>query len=511
MIFEKMKRSKTKLLFGLLFLENYFPGVLSAQNIDTLCIKVASVYQNISIGEGNTGFIDMPEEIKEITDSKTEFIYRGFWRWVWVPDSAATAPNPNYGKLGYTYQQLSDAIRVIKDSLPNIIISGSVPAQKIDSLEINDLTEDTLHTDSTWIMALDPGKWGIPVSKNTIQNYLASQLYNNNGSYYPDITNTGFQKLLLDWVKKQINCGLDAIFIDMLYSQAGILENLTGNINHPAVQESYNAATHIINEIHNYGNSIGRYIYIGTWSAQLINMPYPKPKLDFVTVSIASDEIINDSLYTSKWIAVRDSINNILGSIPIIVCLDWGFQNSPVEVFSQQLDSLQQRKFLAKADTFFYNKNMTFAYPLHGGFMGASATKLSFGTSHTYHAAAPEFATLDTIIALGTGKTLMPWYCDTSAYVSAMYTSENTGFLKIFPNPVTQTAILRFSLDKPTAVTLKIYHLTGGKTIVVFKNKLLQAEEYTIPIYMDNLQDGLYIIRLQSAESVQTAKMLIIK
>ena len=42
--------------------------------------------------------------------------------------------------------------------------------------------------------------------------------------YFPDITNQEFQRVFLFWVGKQIMCGVDSIWIDMLFIQTRIME-----------------------------------------------------------------------------------------------------------------------------------------------------------------------------------------------------------------------------------------------------------------------------------------------
>ena len=63
-----------------------------------------------------------------------------------------------------------------------------------------------------------------------------------------DITNKDFQELLLSWAKKQIDCGADAIWIDMLYAQAKKIAQVTKDIKHPAFKESFAASARIVDE-----------------------------------------------------------------------------------------------------------------------------------------------------------------------------------------------------------------------------------------------------------------------
>ena len=67
-------------------------------------------------------------------------------------------------------------------------------------------------------------------------------------------------------------------------------------------------------------------------------------------------------------------------------------------------DREEQREFLMAADSFFHNRGIVFAYPLHGGWMGNDAEILSFGIRRTYDALAPEFQTYETIRELARNK-----------------------------------------------------------------------------------------------------------
>lgn len=72
--------------------------------------------------------------------------------------------------------------------------------------------------------------------------------------------------------------------------------------------------------------------------------------------------------------------------------------------FSQNLSPEQQDEFLRVADEFFTKKNVIFAYPVHGGFMGKDATTLAYDKCLFYDSLAPEFGTYETIKELAQKK-----------------------------------------------------------------------------------------------------------
>jgi len=368
-------------------------------------VKVASVYQKVTDGKLINRSVD--DVINLVKETKINFIFRGFWIWGPCADSCSDLPPEvlevyeqkgfDCEKEGYSYTHLKDAVAKIKREMPDVIFCGAIPAQRINFIEINPVTSKVYNQRETNVMALDPAKWGITnVSKNQLQKYF--QEHGTGGvGYFPDITHPEFQDLILGWAKKQIDSGADAIWIDGLFSQARVLEKITGNPNHPAVRESFEASSKIVDEIHRYGQSRGKHIYVGTWWA-FVELPYPPPNLDFVTLTPSPEEVSSMHLDELKWDDRLEKIRDKQGDVPVFAFIDWaGTTNTPLGVFSQELSKEEQREFLKIADDFFSKKGIIFIYPVHGGFMGQDATILSFGRSKTYDSLAPEFGTYETI------------------------------------------------------------------------------------------------------------------
>ncbi len=385
-------------------------------------IKIASHYERITDGS------EIPRSIDEVAnifkETKTELVFRSFWRWNPVPESPSDKipgiPDSlikEAADAGYTYKQYSDAAGTIKEKMPDILLVGAISAQRVNKLEINPISRDILEQDKTWDMAFDPGKWNLSVSKEETQckmtkswNWIGSGIecpsgYNpeNAAAYFPDITDEKYEELLLSLAKKQIDSGADAIWIDMLFYQANFIAKNTNNPNHPAVKAAFEASSKIVDEIHNYGYSKGKYIYVGTWST-FIDLPYAPPDVDFVTVTPTSEEVNAEKINEAGWISTREKINATMGNIPIFVFIDHGNDGLPLAVFSQKLTSKEQNEFLKYADKFFTENGMVFVYPIHGGFMGQSAKILAFGKLKNYDALAPEFNTYGTIKELANKK-----------------------------------------------------------------------------------------------------------
>ena len=326
---------------------------------------------------------------------------------------------------------------MIKKEIPDIIFCGAIPAQTLARIELNPMTGKVYNAEDTWKMALDPQKWLIthnakPVTKEGFQSWFYSQhpyggkLENgydrrNVSAYFPDITNPDFQELLLSWAKKQIDCGVDAIWIDMLYHQVNLLARLTGDLKHPAIKETFAAAVKIVEEIHKYGKLQGRHIYVGSWAGPFVvseamgrKLSYAPPEVDFITVTPNNQELENMQLNNKIWDKLIPAVKKIHGAIPVFAFMDWAFDMSQTVVFSQKLTAEEQREVLKTFDKSFGQMGVNFAYPVHGGYMGRGdiTKKLSFGKFRIYDSLAPEFDTYKAIKELAVKKTRLSRYSD---------------------------------------------------------------------------------------------------
>ena len=376
-------------------------------------VRVAVLYERVT--DGRLYGRKMEEVIRLLKETKAQFIFRGFWRWNPCPNRPEQLP----GRLrwrceisGYSYRHLEEAISRIKAEIPHIIFCGAVPAQVLQRSWVwNPMTGEVFRYPQTWEMALDPQKWGLPMSKEKFQCLFGKTHFwvprkwgpedydpAKAAAYFPDLTNPQFHKLLLSWAQRQVDCGADAIWIDMFFTQAGILTRLAKNPNHPAVRETWKAINSIIEGIRRHGRRKGKYILVGSWGVGPVRLPLPPPPLDFVTFSPSSREVYNLRLDEARWRERFEMVRKRMGDTPIFAFIDWaGTTRTPLGVFSQRLSPEKQRQFLRLADEFFSRLGAVFIYPLHGGFMGMDAKILSFGKFKFYDALAPEFRTYETI------------------------------------------------------------------------------------------------------------------
>jgi hypothetical protein len=406
-------------------------------------VKVASLYENVTDGVAMGRSVD--ETARLLKETHTDFVFRGFWKWAPIVDSPDEIPHEllklvedkritakqaseAVRQSGHYYGELKRTITAIKKEMPNLIFCGAIPAQTLCRVEWNPVTDRVYGADDTWKMALDPAKWNIKnkgklVTKEQFQEWwygvhpyggALKTAYDRRKvtAYFPDITNPDFQELLVAWAKKQIDCGADAIWIDMLETQALHFVRMTGDIKHPAVKASVEAASKVVDEIHKYGRSKGRYVLVGGWAysgmigGRVLTLPYPPPALDFVTKSPSAKEVRARKLDAAKWDEEIPAINALHANVPIFSFIDWGFDESQTVSFSQELSKDEQRDFLRQCDDFFAKRGVNFVYPLHGGYMGRGAVtkRLAFGKYRFYDSLAPEFDTYATIKELAQAK-----------------------------------------------------------------------------------------------------------
>ena len=398
-------------------------------------IKVAVQYRYVTDGGVINRSVD--DVIEIFKDLEADFIFQGWMTQKPCPDRCSDLPPREAEKcklLGRSYEHLRMAISKIKKELPNIIFCGGTQAEFLypeETGESNIILEPG-DRDRAWEMALDPRKWGIDVSKRELQCYWArrwghvgrgepcpseEELKQRMRTYFPDLTNPDFQKIFLNRIYKQIDAGVDAIWIDMLYMQARLMEELTKDPNHPAVRESYEAAWKIVEKIHEYGEERGKYIYVITWVAvkwgdSIVSVPREYVNVDAAMVSPSPDEI-KDKLtgeigkFDEKlWDRLVKKIKKEY-EIPIFARIDYGGPGrTQLYVFSQELSKDEAKEFLRRADEFFSKMGIIFIYPLHGGDMGRGdlVRKLSYGRFNWYDSLAPEFETYETIKSLARGK-----------------------------------------------------------------------------------------------------------
>lgn len=87
-------------------------------------------------------------------------------------------------------------------------------------------------------------------------------------------------------------------------------------------------------------------------------------------------------------------------------------------------------------------------------------------------------------------------------------TSEKEGIVSIVPNPVTESAVLNFNLEKSSKIQLDIYDC-NGRLIKTVSNKRHAAGTNSININVADLPAGIYMLRLQTDDYSNTQRLII--
>jgi len=355
-------------------------GVGERQN-DLSQVRVAALYEAV---------IDQMRDTDEVAhllaELHTGYLHRSFFRWRGL--ALIERRHDVYGMLG-------EAIATIKAENPELLIGGAIAAQEINAVEYNPLTGRVIPREETWEMALDPQEYGFDLSREELHERYW-ELSGSEDYIFPDLLNPNFQQLFLDHVKLQIDAGVDAVWIDGLFWQAGIFARLAGSPEHPAIEQTFAGIRRIVDEIHRYAASQGKHVSVGSWAQTAY--PYLPPQLDFVTISPTAGEVRARHLDEARWQERLAQVEETYGPVPVIAFIDWAFTaDTPLGVFSQELTKEQAREALRNFDNFFREHGVLFAYPVHGGYMGRDATRLAFGWSYKYDSLAPEFESYATI------------------------------------------------------------------------------------------------------------------
>jgi len=308
-------------------------------------VRVAALYESV---------LDQMREVGEVAQLldglHAGFVHRGFFRWRGMAEIER-----RYDVYGI----LKEAIATLKAEIPGLIFGGAIAAQEINAVEYDPRTGEVLPRERTWEMALDPQKYGFPISKEELHERYWEQT-GSEDYIFPDILNPDFRQLFLDHVKLQIDAGVDAIWIDGLFSQAGIFARLAQSTEHLAIERTFEAIRSLVDEIHRYGQAQGKQIYVGSWAQTAY--PYPPPQLDFVTISPTPDEVRARRLDEARWQEKLAEVEGTYGPVPVIAFIDWAFTaDTPLGVFSQELTKEQAREALRNFDGFFREHGVLFA------------------------------------------------------------------------------------------------------------------------------------------------------
>ena len=79
-----------------------------------------------------------------------------------------------------------------------------------------------------------------------------------------------------------------------------------------------------------------------------------------------------------------------------------------------------------------------------------------------------------------------------------------------YPNPFNPSTTIRFSLNKPSFVSLAVFDVLGNRVKQLIESNVSNGQ-HQIQFDASQLSSGMYFYRLQSGDFIETKKMLLIK
>ena len=78
-----------------------------------------------------------------------------------------------------------------------------------------------------------------------------------------------------------------------------------------------------------------------------------------------------------------------------------------------------------------------------------------------------------------------------------------------YPNPVTSSTTIPFSIERPEHVTLTVHDLLG-RQIAVLTDEDRHAGKHSVPFDASELRSGMYVTILRTGSAIETRKMLVL-
>ena len=79
-----------------------------------------------------------------------------------------------------------------------------------------------------------------------------------------------------------------------------------------------------------------------------------------------------------------------------------------------------------------------------------------------------------------------------------------------YPNPFNPSTSIKYSVPESGNIRLSVFNIVGEE-VAVLAEGFTQAGFYEVSFDASNLSTGVYLYKLQSANSVQTKKMMLLK
>lgn len=136
--------------------------------------------------------------------------------------------------------------------------------------------------------------------------------------------------------------------------------------------------------------------------------------------------------------------------------------------------------------------------------LGAPSFTLPFSISTTYNVAMVDEECVDETGAKY--PELIPLGPNTNRFGSI--STESKEAFHLYPNPSNSNSILNLSVQEEGKYTVKILDINGKLLNTPLKSKNLEAGEHDFKLDLSALSPGLYLIQVESKESISTRKLL---
>lgn len=111
---------------------------------------------------------------------------------------------------------------------------------------------------------------------------------------------------------------------------------------------------------------------------------------------------------------------------------------------------------------------------------------------------------------IANARSEVPFQVSETGTIVSNVVPETTELFQNYPNPFDQTTQLRVDLSEETEVTLDVYDILGRK-VAEIADERLEARTHIFSFNGQNLSSGMYLVRLQTDQEMQTIKMLLVK
>jgi hypothetical protein len=105
----------------------------------------------------------------------------------------------------------------------------------------------------------------------------------------------------------------------------------------------------------------------------------------------------------------------------------------------------------------------------------------------------------------------MGWFvCSYSRIGDSTSPSDNTTSLMVFPNPVSNTATISYTLEHSANVVLKVFDLTG-RLVTTLADAAFDEGDHEITWDASEVKSGIYLLRMEAGEEMLTEKLSVVK